>query len=84
MLLRGRFPEASRLEWAGADDTVVVVPNIPVCRSATGGGVASMEYRAGKRAPLSLVGADGLCPIHALARPPEAPGASQAPEDAGG
>lgn len=71
MLLRGRFPEAWRVGWPGGDDTVVMVPNVPVCRSAIGGGVASMEYRAGDRVPLALVGADGLCPIQALARPLE-------------
>lgn len=69
LLLRGRFPETRRIGWTGFDDTVVGVPNIPVCRSAIEGGVASMEYRVDDRQRLTLVGDRGLCPIATVARP---------------
>jgi hypothetical protein len=69
-LLRGMFPLASLIGWAGGADTVAVVGSDPTCRSATRAGVASMEYRASGRNTLSLVGSSGLCPIIGLIRPP--------------
>jgi len=69
ILLRGRFPEAARIGWARADDTVAVVPNSPVCRDAMADGVASMEYRAAGPDTLSLVSKSGLCRIVGLVIP---------------
>jgi hypothetical protein len=73
ILLRGRFPEVARIGWSGGSDTVVAIPNSPACGSAAEGGVASMEYRAAGAHTLSLVGADGLCPIVGVLLPPGGP-----------
>ena len=69
-LLRGRFPLAHLVSWPGGSDTVVAVPNVPVCRRPIDAGVASMEYRDSGRPTLALVGERGLCPIVGLLRPP--------------
>lgn len=69
ILVRGRFPLASRVGWGGGGDSVVVLPNEPVCRDALEGGVASMEYRPSGRTTLGLVGARALCPIIGLVQP---------------
>jgi hypothetical protein len=70
LLLRGRFPLAHLVGWAGGADSVAVVPNEENCQGAITGGVASMEYRASGRISLALVGPGGLCPIVGLIRPP--------------
>jgi len=69
LLLRGRFPLASLLEWAGSADTVAVLPRAPGC-PADESGVASMEYRASGRNTLSILGTNGLCRIEGLIQPP--------------
>jgi hypothetical protein len=73
VLLRGRFPLASRIGWSGGQDTVVVVGNVERCRAPVERGVASMEYRPGSRNALALVGATGLCRIDGLIQPLDGP-----------
>lgn len=73
ILLRGRFPLAFHVGWSGGEESVVAVPNDPVCRAAAAGGVASMEYRPAGRTTLALVGRDALCPIVGLMLPVGAP-----------
>jgi hypothetical protein len=70
VLLRGRFPLAFHVGWAGGDDSVVAVPADPVCRAAAEDGVASMEYRPTGRSTLVLIGRDALCGIVGLMLPP--------------
>jgi hypothetical protein len=69
VLLRGRFPLASKIGWAGGEDSVVVVDNVARCRGPVEKGVASMEYRPAGRNTLALVGDKGLCRIEGLIRP---------------
>jgi hypothetical protein len=69
VLLRGRFPLASRIGWSGADDSVVAVENDARCRGPVESGVASMEYRQAGRNTLSLVGVGGPCRIQGLIQP---------------
>jgi hypothetical protein len=69
VLLRGRFPLASRIGWSRADDSVVVVENVARCRGPVDSGVASMEYRPAGRNTLTLVGDGGLCRIQGLIQP---------------
>ena len=69
IMLRGRFPEARRIGWAGADDTVAVLPHTDECELAAEGGVASMEFRASGRNTLALVSKKGLCRIVGLILP---------------
>jgi hypothetical protein len=69
VLLRGRFPLASRIGWSGADDSVVVIDNVARCRGVIESGVATMEYRQAGRNTLSLVGDGGPCRIQGLIQP---------------
>lgn len=71
-LLRGRFPLASAVGWARADDTVAVIPNTPACSRPMESGIASMEYRGSGRNTLTLVSPDGTCRIEGLILPVEA------------
>ncbi len=74
--LRGRFPIAGLVGWAGGQDTIAVLPTEPeLCREIAAAGVASMEYSSGGDFALSLVGGSGRCPIAGLIRP-----AGRAPE----
>jgi len=70
VLLRGRFPLASKIGWAGGQDSVAVVDNVARCRRPVEKGVASMEYRPAGRNTLALVGDKGLCRIEGLIQPP--------------
>jgi hypothetical protein len=69
VLLRGRFPLAFHVGWAGGDDSVAVVDNVARCRGPIESGVASMEYRPSGRNTLALVGSGGLCRIEGLILP---------------
>jgi hypothetical protein len=67
--LRGRFPLAGLVGWAGGDDTIAVVSSSPQCREIAARGVGSLEYRPRGADTLALVGSSGLCRIEALIRP---------------
>lgn len=69
VLLRGRFPLASKIGWSGGGDSVVVVNNTARCRGPIEEGAASMEYRPAGRDTLALVGVGGLCRIEGLIQP---------------
>jgi len=69
VLLRGRFPLGALLGFTGMDDTIVVVPNTPVCQKPIREGVASMQYSQTGENPLVLLSGDGECPIRALVQP---------------
>jgi hypothetical protein len=67
--LRGSFPLASRLGWAGSIDTIAVIPRTPVCEGPASRTTSSLEYFPKGARALALVGADGLCPLVGLIRP---------------
>ncbi|MGI9431370.1 MAG: hypothetical protein ACR2PQ_04110 [Myxococcota bacterium] len=69
IMLRGRFPLARLVGWAGTADTVAVIAQAEGCRPSMEG-IARMEYRPTARITLSLVGANGLCRIEGLIQPP--------------
>ena len=69
IFLRGRFPLAALVGWAGGDDTVAVVSSAPHCREIAARGVGSLEYRPRGQDTLALDGRDGLCRVEALIRP---------------
>jgi len=69
LLLRGRFPLASKIGWVGVEDSVAVVSNVAHCRDPVERGVASMEYRPAGRNTLALVADGGLCRIEGLILP---------------
>jgi hypothetical protein len=69
VLLRGRFPLASRIGWSGSQDSVAVVANSASCRGPVEKGVASMEYRQAGNDTLALVGSGELCRIEGLIQP---------------
>ena len=68
-ILRGRFPLASLIGWAGGEDTLVLMPTTGKCTSLLDRTVASMEYRPGGRIAVALVSSDGLCALQGFARP---------------
>ena len=68
--LRGRFPIAGLVGWAGGGDSIAVLPTAPeACRAIAAAGVASMEYRSGGPDALYLIGSNDRCPIAGLIRP---------------
>jgi hypothetical protein len=69
VLLRGRFPLGGLLGFTGLDDTIAIVPNIPVCQRPIQSGVASMQFNQNGEFPLVLLSGDGECPITALLQP---------------
>jgi len=73
VLLRGRFPLASRIGWSGGQDSVAVVKNDARCRGPVEKGVASMEYRQAGRDTLALVSSGELCRIEGLILPLDGP-----------
>ncbi len=68
-LLRGRFPLAGLLGWAGGDDTIAVIPNSELCAPALERTTSSMQYFPAGRRVLTLVVSNGQCPIEGLIRP---------------
>lgn len=83
VLLRGRFPLAFHVGWAGGADSVAVVENGAPCRGPIERGVASMEFRPSGRNTLSLVGEGGLCRIEGLILPLDRAAPAATPEAEG-
>jgi len=69
-LLRGNFPLAGYLGFAGVSDVVAVVPQSPECQGSIESGVASMEYRGKGSRALVLLGGDAPCQMRGLIQPP--------------
>lgn len=86
-LLRGVFPQASRLGFSGSSDLVAIVPVSDVCSGPIERNTSSLEYRDKGANVLALVGADGLCNLRGLAQPPPQvqpePGSGRDEGDAG-
>ena len=69
-LVRGRFPLASLLGWAGGGDSVAVIPNTPICQAPLRSGNATLQYFPAGKNVLALGSPGGLCPIQGLVAPP--------------
>jgi hypothetical protein len=79
-LVRGRFPYANQVGWAGGWDTLAALPRNPACDALAARGSASLEFRVAGPEPYRLVSGDGSCPIEAFLRPLPAAGARTEPE----
>jgi hypothetical protein len=67
--LRGHFPLAHKLGFAGLGDVIAVVPLTPVCQPALGRDTATLEYFEAGRNVLTLSSAEGRCNLEGLIRP---------------
>lgn len=66
LLLRGRFPLATRVRVANTFDVVAMVPNDDVCGPIARSGAATLVFRPSGRRVLEL----GGCGVLAVAMPP--------------
>jgi hypothetical protein len=66
LLLRGRFPVASRVGLANTFDVVAMVPNDDVCGPVARSGAASLVFRPSGNRVLQL----GSCSVLGVAAPP--------------
>jgi hypothetical protein len=72
VLVRGRFPLASRVGIPAGFDLVALLPaNDDNCARAIERGEGSMEFRAAGPQPFRLVGERGTCPVLGFAQPLE-------------
>ena len=70
LLLRGRFPLASRIGIPAGYDLVALVPNDAPCRAAAERGETSIEYRSAGPEPFRLLAGDDACVVTGFAIPP--------------
>jgi hypothetical protein len=68
-ILRGRFPLASQIGWAGSEDTLALMPTTGKCTSLLDKTATSMEYQPGGRIAIALISSEGLCGLQGFARP---------------
>jgi hypothetical protein len=66
-IVRGRFPLAGRVGWAGGEDTLALVPRTDGCRGVLEREISSMEYRDAGPIALLFV-SEGGCEIGGFAR----------------
>jgi hypothetical protein len=71
VLVRGRFPLASRVGVPAGFDLIAFVPPVEECRRPLELGTASMEFLPAGRTAIRLVGERGPCPVLGFARPIE-------------
>jgi hypothetical protein len=69
LLVRGRFPLASRIGIPAGFDLVAVLPANDVCRTAAARGEASIEFRPAGRVPFRLLVSGESCVIEGFAQP---------------
>jgi hypothetical protein len=74
LLVRGRFPLASRVQIPSGFDLVAMLPANPVCREAVSRGQGSMEFRPAGRRPFRLIMSGESCEIEGFAMPVETTG----------
>jgi hypothetical protein len=72
-LIRGRYPLAGAIGFAGAGDAIAVVPNVAECEHLPVPGTATMEFRPAGKQAYSLINAKQLCPILGFVKPPATP-----------
>ena len=70
ILLQGRFPLVSQIGISGGENILVALPREARCEQVTPKGVGSIEFRPSGERVLSLVAADGLCPVFGVVRAP--------------
>jgi hypothetical protein len=68
-LVRGRFPYANQVGWAGGWDTLAALPRNAACDALVARGSASLEFRHAGPEPYRLVTGEGRCTIEAFLRP---------------
>ena len=69
VLVRGNFPLASLVFFAGGRDAVAFLPNIEVCQRYIEQGGGAMQYRRSSQEVVWLGSASARCQILGLARP---------------
>lgn len=79
-LVRGRFPTANQIGWAGGWDSLAALPRSPACDALADRGNASVEFRVAGPEPYRLTSGGEPCPIDAFLKPlAEASGARGGP-----
>jgi len=68
-MLRGLFPLLGLIGWPGMGDTLVVLPQTPVCKALIQAGVATIQYRVAGPDPYVLLDNDKLCGLAGLIQP---------------
>ena len=68
-LVRGRFPYANQVGWAGGWDTIAALPRNAACDGLVARGSASIEFRHAGPEAFRLVTGEGRCTIEAFLRP---------------
>jgi hypothetical protein len=68
-LVRGRFPYANQVGWAGGWDTLAALPRNEACDALVARGTASLEFRHAGPDPFRLVTSQGRCTIEGFLRP---------------
>lgn len=67
--LRGQFPLAYKLGFAGLGDVIAVVPLVPVCEPPLQRDTSTLEYFEAGSNVLTLSSRDGRCNLAGLIRP---------------
>ena len=68
-LVRGRFPYANQVGWAGGWDTIAALPRNAACDALVARGSASIEFRHAGPEAFRLVTSQGRCTIEGFLRP---------------
>jgi hypothetical protein len=68
-LVRGRFPYANQIGWAGGWDTLAALPRNAARDALVARGSASIEFRHAGPEPYRLVTGEGRCTIEGFLRP---------------
>ena len=70
LLVRGRFPLASRVNIPAGFDLVALLPASEVCRDVVARGQASLEFRPAGADPFRLLAGRETCVVEGFATPP--------------
>lgn len=71
LLVRGRFPLASRVNIPAGFDLVALLPANEVCRAVVARGQGSIEFRPAGRDPFRLLAGSDACVVEGFAMPPQ-------------